>query len=232
MRHHATRAIPRTQSAVAESSAVSVDLYARLERGTGIAVSAAALARICAALCLSHDEERYAHNLVAPRVQPKFDVSPSSAELSALAQALTPHPAFVLNHRWDIVGANRAYRAAQRAAGSASDGNVVRRFFTCAVERERRPDWACAADRMVAMVRMDFSTFLNDESFRALISGLCDESQDFAKRWDERHVLSSATPVRGVVRTGRGRMRRYHSIPLAMRGWEHLELTVQMPWRT
>jgi hypothetical protein len=35
--------------------------------------------------------------------------------------------------------------------------------------------WESAANRVVAMLRMDFSAFINDESFSALISGLRNE---------------------------------------------------------
>lgn len=229
LRCRSSRGTPLTQSAVAETSSVSVDLYARLERGTGIAVSVEAFARISTTLGLSHDESCYARNLLVPRVRRKTEISHSGADLCALVEVLTPHPAFVVNQCWEIVGANHAFRCAQDAIGSAADGNVVRTFFTCAAERASRPDWKRAADRMVAMLRMDFSTSIDDDSFNALIACLRTESRDFATRWDEHRVLSSATPVAGVVRCGGGQVRRYRSVCLTMSGWDDLELVVQVP---
>jgi len=82
---------------------------------------------------------------------------------------------------------------------------------------------------MVAMLRMDLSSHVDDERFQALISDLEREGRDFATRWQKHEVLSSAAPVDGIVLDRRGRIRTYRSVPLNASGWDDLEIVVQIP---
>jgi transcriptional regulator with XRE-family HTH domain len=96
---------------------VSVDYYARLERGDLAGASESVLEAVARALQLDDDERQYLYNLARSgdtpprrRRRPKPAATPRPAVLGILA-GMTTIPAYVRNARLDIVAANRLCQA-------------------------------------------------------------------------------------------------------------------------
>ncbi|MFF8989009.1 helix-turn-helix domain-containing protein [Streptomyces sp. NPDC014983] len=93
---------------VAELAGVSTDYVVRLEQGRGLRPSAEVLAAPARALCLDPSERDYLFDLAGHRRPgttggPAADATPS---LARLVGDLSPLPAMLLDHRYDILAWN------------------------------------------------------------------------------------------------------------------------------
>jgi transcriptional regulator with XRE-family HTH domain len=147
---------------LAEAAEVSVDLYARLERGGPIPVSVAALCRIAVALHLDPDETRYIRNLA--RSQSRGATAHETdrpCDVAQLLDGFRAGPAYIVNARWDLLGWNDLFEAMNptfAVAARAGSPNLLRAIFLEPSERLRQRDWARTARRATAMFRMDASS--------------------------------------------------------------------------
>jgi transcriptional regulator with XRE-family HTH domain len=95
---------------VAEVAHIGVSWYTLLEQGKDVHPSQPVLVSIAQALRLTHAEEKYlfllAGHALSVKAPPEEDEVPP--ELRRVVDALTPHPAFVIGRRWDILFRNRA----------------------------------------------------------------------------------------------------------------------------
>lgn len=119
---------------VAELAGVSVDYIVRLEQGRGLRPSADVLAALSRALRLDTDERAYLFDLAQQR--PPNAGKPSTVpapELAQLVNDLSPLPAMLVNHRYDILAWNR------EMAGLIVD-------FGAVPPRQRNSMWLCLLD--------------------------------------------------------------------------------------
>lgn len=93
---------------VAELAGVSTDYIVRLEQGRGLRPSAEVLEALARALRLGADERAYLFDLARQR-QPDDGKPATTAApaLKLLVADLSPLPAMVVNHRYDILAWNR-----------------------------------------------------------------------------------------------------------------------------
>ncbi|WP_280271091.1 helix-turn-helix transcriptional regulator [Nocardia wallacei] len=93
---------------VAELAGVSTDYIVRLEQGRGLRPSAEVLEALARALRLGGDERAYLFDLARQR-QPDDGKPATTAApaLQLLVTDLSPLPAMVVNHRYDILAWNR-----------------------------------------------------------------------------------------------------------------------------
>lgn len=94
---------------VAELAGVSVDYVVRLEQGRGLRPSVGVLEALSRALRLAPDERTYVFDLARQR-RPDDADGPATTAVPTLARLVTdlsPLPAMVLNHRYDILSWNR-----------------------------------------------------------------------------------------------------------------------------
>ncbi|WP_249999223.1 helix-turn-helix transcriptional regulator [Actinoplanes sp. M2I2] len=185
------------RSEVASLAGMSVEYYAKLERGTLAGVSAGVLDAIARALQL--DEAERAHllrlaevangssALLRPSRRPRpWTVRPSLQwSLDAIHT-----PAIVVNNRHDLVAANHLGRAMHSEL--YADPTVVPNFgrFTFLDSAARRfyPDWNRFADMFVANLRTAAGKDPHDKGIHDLVGELSTRSDEFRRRWGAHNV--------------------------------------------
>jgi len=180
---------------------VSVEYYARLERGNLGGVSESVLDAIARALRLDEAERahlfdlaRAANTTTRPRRKPQRQVSPS---VQRILDAMTTVPAFVQNGRLDIVAVNRLGRALYSPMfdDPARAPNFARFIFFSPHATDLYVDWDEAANTVVALLRTEAGRDPYDKGLSGLIGELSTRSEEFRTRW--------ATHIVRLHQTGR-----------------------------
>jgi transcriptional regulator with XRE-family HTH domain len=193
------------RSEVAALSGVSVEYYAKLERGALSGVSPGVLDAIARALQLDDAERahllRLAHEadgsnaLLRPRRRPKqWTVRPS---LQWALDAITA-PAILVNNRQDLLAANHLGRAMYSDVYTDPGRlpNFGRFTFLDSAARRFFPDWNLAADMTVANLRTAAGKDPHDKGLHDLVGELSTRSDDFRRRWGAHNVRTHGTGVK------------------------------------
>ncbi|GAA3778311.1 helix-turn-helix transcriptional regulator [Plantactinospora mayteni] len=192
------------RSEVAALAGMSVEYYAKLERGSLAGVSAGVLDAIARALQLDDAERvhllRLAHEAdgsaaILRRRRPKqWKVRPS---LQWTLDTITG-PAIVGNNRLDLLAANHLGRAmySDVYADPTSPPNFARFTFLDTAARRFYPDWELAADMTVANLRTAAGKDPHDKSLYDLVGELSTRSDDFRRRWGAHNVRTHGTGVK------------------------------------
>lgn len=181
---------------VAMMAGVSVEYYARMERGDLRGVSVAVLDGIARALHLDEAETDHLHALAAAttpqpaRRRKRPTKQPFRPSLQRFIDAIAM-PVWVRDRRMDLVAANAHGRAlyAPLLDDPASHGNTARFTFLSPAARVFFPDWEQGACDVVASLRTYAGQNPRDKRLTDLI-GLVTRSDDFRQRWaahDVRH---------------------------------------------
>ncbi|WP_246147938.1 helix-turn-helix domain-containing protein [Nonomuraea turkmeniaca] len=193
---------------VAELAGVSVDYVIRLEQGRGLRPSPEVLEALAGALRLSDDERVYLFDLAQqrptgrPSARPRAEAD-EAGPISRLVLDLSPLPAMLLNHRFDIIAWNPEMAA------------LVVDFGTLPPE-QRNSMWLCTLhpglrdfyrDRErtlregIADLRAAWAAHPDDTALSELIDELTSGSEEVARLW----------ALRDVRVNGRGRKRLRHA---------------------
>ncbi|GAA0909231.1 transcriptional regulator [Virgisporangium aurantiacum] len=185
---------------------MSVEYYAKLERGTLAGVSAGVLDAIARALHLDDAERahllRLAHEadgsnaILRTRRRPKqWTVRPS---LQWSLDAITTAPAIVGNNRLDLLAANHLGRAmySDHYSNTGGQPNFARFTFLDSAARRFYPDWDLAADMTVANLRTAAGKDPHDKGLHDLVGELSTRSDDFRRRWGAHNVRTHGTGVK------------------------------------
>ncbi|WP_159765924.1 helix-turn-helix transcriptional regulator [Streptomyces sp. HM190] len=187
------------RSEVAALADVSVEYYAKLERGNLAGVSPAVLEAVARALQLDDAERAHLLNLAQaadgtdvltrPRRRTPRAWSPHRS-LQWVLDAVTAGPAFVRNGRMDILAANQLARAfyADVYATPGNQANLARFQFLDPASRRFYPDWDQAADMAVAILRTEAGRNPHDKDLHDLVGELSTRSDDFRTRWGAHNV--------------------------------------------
>ena len=184
---------------VAALAGVSIEYYAKLERGSLAGASPSVLDAISRALRLDDAERSHLFllaqaaegtgSMLRPRRRrARWTPSP---QLQWVLDAITAGPAIVRNGRMDLLASNALGRAMhsemrERATGAAP--NYAR--FTFLDDRSRRfyRDWDTAADTAVAILRTEAGRDPHDPLIHELVGELSTRSDDFRTRWSRHDV--------------------------------------------
>ncbi|MDN3270676.1 helix-turn-helix transcriptional regulator [Streptomyces sp. MA15] len=193
------------RSEVAALSDVSVEYYAKLERGNLAGVSPAVLDAVARALLLDDAERAHllrlaqaadgSDALVRPRRRvPRQQWKPHRSLQWAL-DAVTEGPAFVRNGRMDLLAANQLARAfyADVYADPHNHANLARFQFLDPAARRFHPDWELAADIAVAILRTEAGRDPHDKDLHDLVGELSTRSDAFRTRWGAHNVRHHGT---------------------------------------
>ena len=193
------------RSEVAALAGMSVEYYAKLERGSLAGVSAGVLDALARALLLDDAERthllRLAHEadgsnaILRPRRRPKqWTVRPS---LQWSLDAITA-PAILGNNRMDLLAANHLGRAMYSDLYNepTSPPNFARHTFLDSAARRFYPDWALAADMCVANLRTAAGKDPHDKDLHDLVGELSTRSDDFRRRWGAHNVRTHGTGLK------------------------------------
>lgn len=183
---------------VAFLAGVSVDYYARLERGNLAGVSAEVLAAIAAVLRLDEAESTYLQDLVAAaqpapssrrrKVPQDNTIRPS---LRWFLDGITTSAVWIRNERMDFIAGNalgRAVYAPVMDDPASAGGNNARYAFLSPAARNFYTDWDQGCNDIVAGLRLAAGKNPRDTALSGLIGELITRSDDFSRRWSAHDV--------------------------------------------
>ena len=205
---HGQRRVPGLRrSEVAALAGVSVEYYAKLERGSLAGVSAGVLDAIARALRLDAAERAHLFHLaqaadgtaaiIRPRRRSGTRWAPRPS-LQWTLDAYTAGPAIIVNGRQDLLAANLLGRAfyADVYADPTAPPNFARFTFLDTAARRFFPDWDLAADMCVANLRTAAGRDPHDKDLHDLVGELSTRSAEFARRWGAHDVRTHGTGVK------------------------------------
>jgi transcriptional regulator with XRE-family HTH domain len=180
---------------VADLAGVSVEYYARLERGNLRGASAEVLDAVARALQLDESESAHLFDLAraagpASRTRKRSTRPQISEHLLHLLGAMTGAPAFVRNGRLDILAANALARALYSPVfdGPSESVNLARFCFLDARAQAFYPDWEDAANTTVALLRTEAGRDPYDKTLTDLIGEMSTRSGAFRHLWAAHEV--------------------------------------------
>jgi transcriptional regulator with XRE-family HTH domain len=190
------------RSEVAALAQMSVEYYAKLERGTLAGVSASVLDALARALQLDDAERahllRLAHeadgsNRILRR--PRDTAWTVRLGLQWTLDAITTSPAIVGNDRLDFLAANHLGRAmySDMFLDPTVKPNFARYTFLDSAARRFYPNWDLAANMTVANLRTAAGKDPHDKRLHELIGELSTRSDEFRRRWHAHDVRTHGT---------------------------------------
>jgi transcriptional regulator with XRE-family HTH domain len=187
------------RSEVASLAGVSVEYYARLERGQIAGASTGVLEALAGALQL--DETERAHLLDLARAADGIPTSgrarrrtatkaASRPSLRWALEAITDGVAFVRDSHQNLLATNRLGRAFYSPV--IGDGgrmpNLARFQFLDPASRDFYPDWDLFAQMCVGIMRTEAGRDPHDRGMQDLVGELSTRSETFRRLWAEHDV--------------------------------------------
>ncbi|MFC5187228.1 helix-turn-helix transcriptional regulator [Actinomadura harenae] len=190
-RRRARRTPGLRREEVAELAGVSTDYIVRLEQARGLRPSADVVDALARALRLTPDERAYLFDLA--RQRPRDAGRPAdTAEppLARLVTDLSPLPAMLMNHRYDILAWN-----GEMAKLLLDFGTLPPRrrnaMWLCLMHprtRELYLDRERVAREGIAHLRTAWAAHPQDQALSDLITECLTHDEEFARLWAEREV--------------------------------------------
>ncbi|WEO77374.1 helix-turn-helix transcriptional regulator [Cryobacterium sp. SO2] len=187
---------------VAMLANVSIEYYAKLERGNLTGVSATVLDSIAHALLLDDAERDHLLDLAraaneSPATQQRRSSRAANVRpaLQFILDSYTGGPAFVRNGRLDILGANALGRAlyVDLFRVQPHPANLARFAFLDRPHAELfYPNWKVAAEQSVAILRTEAGRDPHNTDLHDLIGELSTLSEDFRSMWGAHNVRRHA----------------------------------------
>lgn len=201
---------------VAALAGVGLTWYTWLEQGRDIGVSATFLDNLARVLKLDAAERR--HLFLLAHERPPAEPGKTWCVLPPLVRRLMhdlPHPAFVLNLRWDVLGFNAPANALFGFEPHPPERrNLLWLLFTDPVLHARLHDWQAQAQLMLASFRRDFARATQEADIHALVNALEQVSPEFKTWWRHHDVHAPCHGVREMCIDGQ------------VESFEHTTLTV------
>jgi len=192
---------------VAELANIGVSWYTSLEQGKDVHPSKPVLESIAQALKLTHVEEKYLFLLAGhtPPVKAPPEEEEVPPELRRVVDVLTPHPAFVVGQRWDILFRNRAADLVFcfDEPFPPHSLNLVWRYFQMQ-GHSLDLDWEVQACNLVAQFRTDYARYPGDASFEELLHDLQHMSPLFRKWWEQHDIQGLPNGPRSIMHPALG----------------------------
>lgn len=183
---------------VAALAGVGLTWYTWLEQGRDIGVSAIFLDNIARVLKLDAIERRHLFMLTHER--PPAEPGTTWCVLPPLVRRLMhdlPHPAFVLNLRWDVLGFNAPADALFSFGNHPPERrNLLWLLFTDTAFRARLEGWEEQAPLMLSSFRRDFTRASQSKDITELVNELEQISPEFRSWWQQHQVHAQCTGVR------------------------------------
>jgi transcriptional regulator with XRE-family HTH domain len=191
------------RSEVASLAGISPEYMTKLERGNATGVSESVIEGLAHALQLDEAERAHLEDLLRtagtnrpPRRRPaRQRVRPT---VQRILDSMTGAPAFVLNGRLDILGANDLGFAlySPMYAEDARPANTARFVFLDPQAIDFFRDYDKAANDTVALLRAEAGRDPYDRDLSDLIGQLSTRSEDFRRRWAAHNVRIHTSGVK------------------------------------
>ena len=187
------------RSEVAMLADVSVEYYAKLERGGIAGASAAVLDAVARALQLDDTERAHLFDLaraadgipLSGRQRRRSGTSPAARpSLHWALEAFTDGVAVVRNAQSDVIAFNALGRAfySPLIGDGGRTPNLARFQFLDPVSRDFYPDWDLFADMCVAMMRAEAGRDPHNRAMQDLVGELSTQSETFRRLWGAHNV--------------------------------------------
>ena len=187
---------------VAQLAAVSVSWYTWLEQGRSISISHGALQRIARVLKLTPVEQDYLEDIVfGHRAVPQSASRQLPKEVTAMVEALNPHPAFIRSANMDILYWNEAARNEifDWSTVAEEDRNSLKLMFLNEAYRKIIHDWDSAARHTISAFRSNYAAAKQAQEFEAVISVLNLQSADFRRMWNYHDVSKIGAGNKAII---------------------------------
>lgn len=189
------------RSEVATLAGVSVEYYAKLERGAIAGASSSVLDALASALQLNDTERTHLFDLARaadgvplsgrPRRR-SSKATTSRPSLQWMLDSITDGVAMVRNQHQDLVATNRLGRAFYSPVFGEGDGgrtpNLARFQFLDPAARDFYPDWERFAGMCVAIMRAEAGRDPHDKDLQDLVGELSTRSEVFRQLWAAHDV--------------------------------------------
>ncbi|MCZ4549207.1 helix-turn-helix transcriptional regulator [Gordonia rubripertincta] len=195
------------RSEVANLAGVSVEYYARLERGTIAGASASVLDAIARALQL--DDTERAHLLDLARAadgiptsgrQRRRSSKPTAPRLSLqwALDSITDGVAFVRNQRQDLLATNELGKAfySPILGDGGRTPNLARFQFLDPASRDFYPEWDLFAEMCVSIMRAEAGRDPFDKGLQDLVGELSTRSDVFRTLWGAHNVRTHGSGIK------------------------------------
>ncbi len=187
------------RSEVAMLADVSVEYYAKLERGAIAGVSAGVLDAVARALQLDDTERAHLFDLaraadgipISGRARGRATRSPAARpSLHWALEAFTEGVAVVRNAQSDVIAFNALGRAfySPLIGDGGRTPNFARFQFLDPASRDFYPDWDLFADMCVAMMRAEAGRDPHNRALQDLVGELSTRSDTFRRLWGAHDV--------------------------------------------
>ncbi|WP_194903581.1 helix-turn-helix transcriptional regulator [Catenulispora rubra] len=181
---------------VAMLAGVSVEYYARLERGQLGGASEEVLDSIAKVLRFDDAERAHLHDLARaaakrPTRGAKPPRGPVPDSVLRVVNSMSDCPAFIRNGRLDVLGANllgRALYSPMFGKGARQPVNLARFQFLDPAGRELYPDWEQSVNTTVSLLRTEAGRAPGDRELTGLIGELVTNSDEFRMAWAKHNV--------------------------------------------
>jgi transcriptional regulator with XRE-family HTH domain len=216
---------------VAALSGVSVAWYTWLEQGREMRVSDEVLERISHTFRLTGDERTYLFSLVQhrpPRLHhdKHFDLPP---EILHLVNGVAV-PAIAMNLRWDVLAWNDLNTLVFRDYSilPVAERNLIELLFTGPSYHKDPQQLENMQRRILAKLRVDFSTFGEDPKFEALIRKMESASPMFHRMWRNPDINVGSYGINRFVHERYGELAFEHTSCVAD-GHPTIRVVICMP---
>jgi transcriptional regulator with XRE-family HTH domain len=189
---------------VAMVAGISVEYYAKLERGQIAGASASVLDAVARALRLDDSERAHLFDLARAadgiplsgrqRRRPSKQAA-ARQSLTWTLEAITDGIAFVRNPRQDLLATNtlgRAFYSPVIGDGGRTP-NLARFQFLDPTSRDFYPDWDLFAGMCVAIMRAEAGRDPHDRGLQDLVGELSTRSDTFRRLWAAHDVRTHGT---------------------------------------
>ncbi|WP_075258208.1 helix-turn-helix transcriptional regulator [Herbaspirillum camelliae] len=211
---------------VAALAGVGLTWYTWLEQGRDINVSSTFLDNLARVLKLDAAERR--HLFLLAHERPPAEPGKTWCVLPPLVRRLMhdlPHPAFVLNVRWDVLGFNAPADALFGFGTHAPERrNLLWLLFTDSLLHARIDAWEEQAPLMLSSFRRDFARAMQEADIHALVDELEQVSPEFKAWWRQHDVHAPCNGVRKL--TIDGQPESFEHTSLTVDEDRHLRLVV------
>lgn len=183
---------------VAFLAGVSVDYYARLERGNLTGVSDDVLDALATVLRLDEAETTYLHDLARAAQHTARNRRPARAREATVRPSLqrfldsaTGSAVWIRDERMDFIAGNALGKAVYAPVlddPASRGGNNALFTFLSPAARNFYSDWSKGADDIVSSLRLYAGRSPRDRGLSDLIGELITRSDDFSRRWATQNV--------------------------------------------
>ena len=207
-----TRRVPGLRrSEVAAMAGLSVEYYARLERGHIAGASTGVLDALARSLQLDETERTHLFDLAraadgiptsgrARRRAPSKAASRPSLQWAL--EAITDGVALVRDPRQSLLAANalgRAFHSLLIGEGGGRTPNLARFQFLDPASRDFYPDWDLFAEMCVGIMRAEAGRDPHDRGLQDLVGELSTQSEVFRRLWADHNVRTHGAGTKRFI---------------------------------